>query len=296
MALDPTDMVVTWHLVPPWPPTPLALDHELQNVRIGDGMAIHHPHDLRTQQPHPEHTKSSPPPLNPFVMCLHYLTTTHDLPSIMLALFEPLCWQGGGMSLIGDSTATGGMYLGDGSTATVSSTSYTSCSADLVSGCTWGPPTAYSQTMSLMSKSGSGLWLPTHTSTHSSIFSSPPLTHTPHPNPRHVACGCACLLCALLVTVVHVCWALCLHDQSIRHGTHCGGLASRATMTTNTFGSGSWTSVCTYRGWDGSTPSTRLEYGSLTHAEHTISSSPHLTFRRTPSLRHHHLMTYGRSC
>ena len=39
-------MVVAWHLVPPWPPTPLALDHGLQRVRIGDGMAIHHPHDL----------------------------------------------------------------------------------------------------------------------------------------------------------------------------------------------------------------------------------------------------------
>ena len=34
------------------------------------------------------------------------------------------------------------MALDDGSTATVSGTSYTSCSALVVSGCTWGPPTA----------------------------------------------------------------------------------------------------------------------------------------------------------
>ena len=47
----------------------------------------------------------------------------------MVARFEPLWvsyWQGGGM------------YLGGGSTATVSGTSYTSCSADEVSRCTWG--------------------------------------------------------------------------------------------------------------------------------------------------------------
>ena len=40
-----------------------------------------------------------------------------------------------------------------------------------------------------------------HTSTHSSIFSSPPLTHTPHTHLRHVAVRCS--LCVLLVTVVH---------------------------------------------------------------------------------------------
>ena len=39
-------MVVAWHVVPPWPPTPLALDHGLQYVRIGDGMAILNRHDL----------------------------------------------------------------------------------------------------------------------------------------------------------------------------------------------------------------------------------------------------------
>ena len=90
----------------------------------------------------------------------------------MVARFEPLWdsyWQGGGM------------FLGDGSTATVSGTSYTSCSAEYVSGCSWGPPTAYSQTMSLMSKSG--LWLPTPANTLPSIFSSPLLTHTPHTHP-----------------------------------------------------------------------------------------------------------------
>ena len=48
----------------------------------------------------------------------------------MVALFESLWvsyWQGGGMFLTG------------GSTATVSGTSYTSCSARDASGCTWGP-------------------------------------------------------------------------------------------------------------------------------------------------------------
>ena len=121
--------------------------------------------------------------------------------------------------------------------------------------------------------SKSGLWLLTLTSTHSSIFSSPPLTHTPHTHPRHVAVRAHSV--HLLVTVVH--WfdpLISLHDQSIRHGTHGGGLASRATMTTNTFGSGSWTSVGTYRGWDGNTPSTRLEHGSLTQSTRS-QAHPH---------------------
>ena len=154
----------------------------------------------------------------------------------MVALFEPLWvsyWQGGGMSVY-DSTAT------------VSGTSYTSCSAGLVSGCTWGPLTAYSQTMSLMSKSG--LWLPTPAHTPRSS----PLLHSPtHPTPTHgmwlyvLTRHCV----PLLVTVAHLFDPLIsLHDQSIRHGTHGGGLASRATMTTNTFGSGSWTSVGRYQG------------------------------------------------
>ena len=113
-----------------------------------------------------------------------------------------------------------------------------------------------------------------HTSTHSSIFSSPPLTHTPHTHPRHVAVRAHSV--PLLVTVVHLFDPLIsLHDQSIRHGTHDGGLASRATMTTNTFGSGSWTSGCTYRGWDGNTPpSTRLEHGSLTQSTRS-QAHPH---------------------
>ena len=103
-----------------------------------------------------------------------------------------------------------------------------------------------------------------HTSTHSSIFSSPPLTHPhTHTHPRHVAVRAHSV--HLLVTVAHLFDPLIsLHEQSIRHGTHGGGLASRATMTTNTFGSGSWTSEGMYWGWDGSTPSTRLEHGSLT--------------------------------
>ena len=104
-----------------------------------------------------------------------------------------------------------------------------------------------------------------HTSTHSSIFSSPLLTHTLY-TPMHVVAVRAHSV-PLLVTVVHLFDPLIsLHGQSIRHGTHGGGLASRATMTTNTFGSGSWTAVGTYRGWDGNTPSTRLEHGSLTQS------------------------------
>ena len=87
--------------------------------------------------------------------------------------------------------------------------------------------------------------------------------HTPHPPTGHVAVRAHSV--HLLVTVVHLFDPLIsLHGQSIGHGTHGGGLASRATMTTNTFGSGSWTSARTYRGWDGNTPSTRLEHGSLT--------------------------------
>ena len=41
-----------------------------------------------------------------------------------------------------------------------------------------------------------------HTSTYSSIFSSPPLTHTPHTHPRHVAVRAHSV--PLLVTVVHL--------------------------------------------------------------------------------------------
>ena len=146
----------------------------------------------------------------------------------MVARFEPLWvsyWQGGGM------------YLGDGSMATVSGTSYTSCSTGWVSGRrNWGPPNAHSQTTHVAHVK---VWaMAAHTSTHSSIFSSPPLTHTPHTHLRHVALRAHFV--RVLVTVVHLFDPLIsLHGQSIRHGTHGGGLASRATMATNTFGSGS---------------------------------------------------------
>ena len=128
-------------------------------------------HTTRTMQPHSENTISSSP-YEHFRHASTYIASPppYDLPSIMVACFEPLCvsyWQGGGM------------YLTHGSTATVSGTSYTSCSAD-VSRCTWGPPTAYSQTMSLMSKSG--LWLPTPAHTPRSS----PLLHSPtHPTPTY---------------------------------------------------------------------------------------------------------------
>ena len=106
-----------------------------------------------------------------------------------------------------------------------------------------------------------------------------PLLHspTPHTHPRHVAVSAHSLplLVLVIVDVVHLFDPLIsLHDKSIRHGTHGGGLATRATMTTNTFGSGSWTSACTYWGWDGNTPSTRLEHGSLIQS--TLSQAhPH---------------------
>ena len=113
-----------------------------------------------------------------------------------------------------------------------------------------------------------------HTSTHSSIFSSPPLTHTPHTHPRHVAVRAHSV--PLLVTVVHLFDPLLsLHDQSIRHGTHGGGLASRATMTTNTFGSGSWTSVGTYRD------------GMAVHHPHDLNMAGSLT-QSTRSQAHPH--------
>ena len=128
-------------------------------------------HDLKTATFLIQRSRYQAHSLNPFAMCLLYLTTTSDPPLIMVARFESLWvsyWQGGGMA------------LEVGSTATVSGTSYTSCSADVVSGCTWGPPTAYSQTMSLMSKSG--LWLPTPAHTPRSS----PLLHSPtHPTPTH---------------------------------------------------------------------------------------------------------------
>ena len=120
----------------------------------------------------------------------------------MVALFEPLWvsyWQGGGMALM------------DGSTATVSGTSYTSCSAD-VSGCTWGP---YTDCIQPDHVAHVKVWaMAAHTSTHSSIFSSPPLTHTPHTHARHVAVHAQSV--HLLVTVAYLFDPLIsLHDQSI---------------------------------------------------------------------------------
>ena len=95
----------------------------------------------------------------------------------MVALFESLCvsyWQGGGMALY-DSTAT------------VSGSSYTSCSAGYVSECTWGP-------LQPDHVAHFKVWAMAHTST---LLSSPLLSsthpHTPHPIPTHVA-GCS-LLC-----------------------------------------------------------------------------------------------------
>ena len=73
-------MVVAWHVVPPWPPTPLALDHEIQQVRIGDGMAIHHPHDLNmAASPRAHDLKLTP--IEPFrhvsTLPRHHLMTCH---------------------------------------------------------------------------------------------------------------------------------------------------------------------------------------------------------------------------
>ena len=119
----------------------------------------------------------------------------------MVSRFEPLWvsyWQGGGMS------------LSEGSTATVSGTSYTSCSARDASGCTWGP-------LQPDNVAHVKVWAMAHTST---LLSSP-LLHSPtHPTPTHVA---GCSLCVLLVTMVHPFDPL-VPGQSIRLGNHGGGL------------------------------------------------------------------------
>ena len=103
----------------------------------------------------------------------------------MVALFEPLWvsyWQGGGIA------------LWDGSTATVSGTSYTSCSAGDVSGCTWGllqPDNVAHESLGYMAHTSTLLFSPL---LHSSTY------HTPA-TPSHVA---GCSLCVLLVTMVHL--------------------------------------------------------------------------------------------
>ena len=99
------------------------------------------------------------------------------------------------------------------------------------------------------------------------------LTHTFHRPVHVVVLGGLTHFCLLLGNLVHLFDAL-LHGQSIRHGTHGDGLASRATMTTNTFGSGSWASEGKYEGWDGNTPSTRLEHGSLTQSTRSQAPPP----------------------
>ena len=146
-------VVVAWHLVPPQPPTPLALDHGLQWVRMFFSLSTCA-------------YVTSPPP--------------HDLPSIMVALFESLWvsyWQGGGMAL-------------SDSTATVSGTSYTSCSARSETeyyGTGVRGSTAARQHSSCQSLGCT--WL---TPAHSSpLLSSPPFTHAPHTHP----CGWVPSLC-----------------------------------------------------------------------------------------------------
>ena len=94
----------------------------------------------------------------------------------MVARFEPLWvsyWQGGGM------------MLRDGSTVTVSGTSYTSCSAE-VSGCARGP-------LQPDNVAHVKVWAMAHTSTLLSSLSSPPLTHTPHTHPRGRVLTLSCL-------------------------------------------------------------------------------------------------------
>ena len=118
----------------------------------------------------------------------------------MVALFEPLWvsyWQGGGMLLV------------DGATATVSGTSYTSCSAGTVSGCTWGP-------LQPDNVAHVTVWAMAHTST---LISSPLLHQPTHPTPAYVA---GCSLYVLLVTMVHPFDPL-MHGESILHGHHDGG-------------------------------------------------------------------------
>ena len=126
----------------------------------------------------------------------------------MVARFEPLWvlyWQGGGMSMT------------EGSTATVSGTSYTSCSAGEVSGCSWGPPTAYK--IQPDNVAHVKVWAMAHTST---LLSSPLLSST-HPHTHTPTYVGGCSLCILLVTMVHLFDPL-LPGQSIRLGNHGGGL------------------------------------------------------------------------
>ena len=123
-----------------------------------------------------EHTISSSPyePFRHVPTLPHHHLLPYDLPSIVVALFEPLWvshWQGGGMA------------LDDGSNATVSGTTYTSCSAE-VSACTWGPlqPGNVAH-VNVLAINGSHQHTPLHSST--------PLTHTPHTHP----CGWVLTLC-----------------------------------------------------------------------------------------------------
>ena len=146
--------------------------HEPQGVRTYQGWDDNRPHDLNTAALFIQRTQFQAHPIyRPFLYVpeLPHHHASHDLPSIMVARFEPLWvsyWQAGGMAL-------------SGSTATVSGTSYTSCSAGHVSGCTCGPPTAYSETMWLSCQSlgyGSHLYC---TLIFSALLHSP--THHTHP-------------------------------------------------------------------------------------------------------------------
>ena len=104
----------------------------------------------------------------------------------------------------------GGMGLFDGATASVSGSSYTSCSAE-VSGCSWGP-------LQPDNVAHVKVWAMYGSHQHTLLCSH--LVYSPtHPTPTHVA---VCSLCVLLVTVVHLFDPL-LHGQSTQHGHHGGG-------------------------------------------------------------------------
>ena len=141
-------------------------------------MAIHHPHDLNMAAS-PEHTISSPPPLNPFVMRHYYLTTT-SRPAIDHGVsFRTIV----GFILAGWGDGPEGLFHGN---CIRHQLHFMQCSigewVQLGSiDCIQPDHVAHVKVWAMAA----------HTSTHSSIFSSPPLTHTPHTHP----CGWVLTLC-----------------------------------------------------------------------------------------------------
>ena len=148
--------------------------------------------------------------MNPFVMCLYSLTTTH----LMTCHHRIIV----GFILAGWGDGPGRGFHGN---CIRQQLHFMRCNGKWVH---LGPTAA--RQCSSCQRLGYG------SHRHVPLLCSPRLTHA-HPTHTHVA---GCSLCVLLVTMVHPFDSL-LHARSIQHGNHDGGLPSRATMTTNTFGS-----------------------------------------------------------